>query len=295
MPNNTEENDFENDFENEEENEQGNSGSDHEMPENTPIQPIADTISAPIDDTVADTMSDPIGEAVDDYDFDPDLLDALSGEMEEEEEEDDPLDDYTQDEADDSIDEPIKETYEKATGNSVKNLENLDRLAGIALEGLDALKAGYCSKISGEQAALFSADKKQLNAVIEAGKEYLNTLELKAPTPAGTLLLAIGMWLGGSVGTAFAFKYELIPSIDPIYKQETAEPLQKNKSYEHLREVQQERRSFEVFKDKGTYRKTPKGVFQKKAVANEIPSPEIQDMIDDGKSNEDIRRVLYGE
>ena len=278
-------------------------GGDREPPLNTSKEQqggaIKDTITDTIEETVGDTVTDTIGETqephLDDGEIDPELAAALAGEIEVEEEEGDPLDDVIIDNPEPPKENP-QETLAKATGESQKNYENLERIAGIGLDWLDGIKSNACSKMSGEQPAIFAADQKQTKALIEAGKEWFKTMEVKAPTAAGTFALALIAYLGAPFVSAFAFKKGLIPSIDPVYKetQEERQPIKDTSKYKDLKEVKQGRKNFKIFTDKGTYRTTPKGTFSKKAVSNEKPSPEVMDMIQDGKTNEEIREVLYG-
>ena len=166
-------------------------GGDREPPLNTPIDELRDTITDTIEetvsDTVGDTVTDTIGETpeppLDDGEIDLELAAALAGEIEVEEEEADPLDDVIIDNPEPPKENP-QETIDRATGESQKNYENLERLAGIGLDWLDGIKSNACSQISGEQPAIFAADQKQTKALIEAGKEWFKTMEVKAPTPA---------------------------------------------------------------------------------------------------------------
>lgn len=299
-PENQEETQDQSAIENELNNDHGEHKGDREPPLNTPVEEQGGIVENTLTDTVEDTISDTVDDTVEDDPMDwasndPELAAALAGEMEVEESEDDPMDDLIDDNPEPPKESP-QETIAKATGESKRNLENLDRLAGIALDWADGFKANMCSQMSGEQAAIFAADQKQTKALIEAGKELLNTMEVKAPTPAGTFALAFIMWGIAPFATAFAFKKKWIPSVDPVYKEQEKgeQPKKDNSKYKDLKEVKQGRKVFDVFKDKGTYRTTPKGAFAKKSVSNERPSPVILDMIQDGKTNEEIREVLYG-
>jgi len=220
--------------------------------------------------------------------------------------EEDPLDNYVQ--------EPPKtnpvEEIKKATGESAKNLKNLAELGEIAFTYIDLAKAQLCSSISGQHVAEYTADEKAKKVLISAVQEYLSTQEIKAPTPLMTLLLAVGTWAAAGFGAAFWHKYQIKqmePKTEPTAstqftpeeivedQQEQEEPGQSISDFSHLKEYQDGRKLFAIHKTTGAYKHLPNNTYCAIDVADEFPSPEIKALIEEGKTNPEIRTVIYGE
>lgn len=210
----------------------------------------------------------------------------------------DPLSDIK----DETPNEPAKTTIgdlQEPVSNSPKNLENIEKLAHIVLNGADVLKAQFCSKISGEHVAEYLADDNLKATLIEAIKEYLATQEIKAPTPFGTLMLTLAMWTLPPLGMAVWDKYQVNKTTKKNKTSTTSteqpieqEPGEAKTDYSHLKEYQEQRKIFSLNKTKGTYNRTPKGTFIKVEHANEEPSPIIKEWIDAGLTNKEIRERL---
>ncbi|BDS12376.1 hypothetical protein [Aureispira anguillae] len=217
----------------------------------------------------------------------------------------DPLNEYVQETPKTNPVEEIK----KATGESTKNLKNLAELGEIAFTYIDLAKAQLCSSISGQHVAEYTADEKAKKVLISAVQEYLSTQEIKAPTPLMTLLLAVGTWAAAGFGAAFWHKYQLkqmkpspAPSAAAITQEESLEDEEQEQAageptsdFSHLKEYQDGRKLFEIHKTKGTYKRLPNNTYCAIEIAHEIPSPEIQTLIDQGKTNPEIRAIIYGE
>ena len=236
-------------------------------------------------------------EAADAFDFPNDEL-----------EEQDPLDEAINGEPEEK---PIDEVIGDLTGDSVKNLELLEELGEIAMEKIDDSKAMLCSAISGESPARYASDKKLNKALLRAFANYMRSNQVKTPSPLGSLLLVLAMWGLPTLGAAF---YDRNKAKKAIKKQaaqkakKTAEGIEdleiegeaqsdtpNQLDYTHLKEYQENRRLFDIHKETGCYNRTPKGQFCKTSLATEKPSPEIQQMLDQGWSNVEIRAALYNE
>ncbi len=214
----------------------------------------------------------------------------------------DPLDDYVQET---SKTNPVQE-FKKATGDSAKNLKNLADLGEIAFTYIDLAKAQLCSSISGQHVAEYTTDEKAKKVLISAVQEYLSSQEIKAPTPLMTLLLAVGTWAAAGFGAAFWHRYQ-IKQMEP--KKESApeqftqeETLEENleqgepsSDFSHLKEYQDGRKLFAIHKTTGMYKHLPNNTYCPIDVADEQPSPEIKNLIEKGKTNPEIRAIIYGE
>lgn len=193
--------------------------------------------------------------------------------------------------------EPKKTTGEelgKKTTGSSKNRENLEKIGLLVLTRADIAKAKMCSKISGQHTVEYLADDEIKEALIAAIREYLASQEFKEPSPFATLMLALSAWVLPSLGVALFDKYML-----PKKEKETSttstveeekESTQKT-DYSHLKEYQDNRKIFSTNAD-GFYDRSPKGTFIKKAIADEKPSPVVQQWIEEGLSNKEIRKQL---
>lgn len=223
--------------------------------------------------------------------------------------EDDPLDDAISGEAEEK---PMDDLISEITGDSVKNLELLEELGELAMEKIDDSKAMLCSAISGESPARYASDKKLNKALLKAFANYLRSNNVKAPSPLGSLLLVLAMWGLPTLGAAFFHRSqakkaakkqaakkvkEAAEDIEDIEiegeaKSDTPETAV---DYSHLKEYQENRRMFTVHKTKGVYNRAPNGDFARISLASEKPSPEIQQMLEDGLTCAAIRERIYNE
>lgn len=192
----------------------------------------------------------------------------------------------------------VEELSKKATG-SPKNRKNLEKLGLLVLTRADVAKAKMCSRISGQHIVEYLADDEIKEALIAAIKEYLASQEFKEPSPFATLMLALSAWVLPPLGVALWDKYMLpkkeekaTPS-QTTTREEGEQPAQKT-DYSDLKEYQDKRAIFSTTAD-GFYNRTPKGLFIKKAFADEKPSPQVQAWLDDGLTNKEIKEKLnYG-
>ena len=188
-----------------------------------------------------------------------------------------------------------EELGKKAIG-SPKNRKNLERLGLLVLTRADVAKAKMCSKISGQHIVEYLADDEIKEALIAAIKEYLASQEFKEPSPFATLMLALSAWVLPPLGVALWDKYMLPKKEEKTSTtstEEEGEPTQKT-DYSDLKEYQDKRAIFSTTAD-GFYNRTPKGLFIKKAFADEKPSPQVQAWLDEGLSNKEIKDKLnYG-
>jgi hypothetical protein len=217
----------------------------------------------------------------------------------------DPLDDYVQETPKTN---PVQE-LKKATGDSAKNLKNLADLGEIAFSYIDLAKAQLCSSISGQHIAQYTTDEKAKKVLISSVHEFLSTQEIKAPTPLVTLLFAVGTWAAAGFGAAFWHKYqikqmeEIKPKTEPtpaaVHSEEMVEEVVEQgepvSDFSHLKEYQDGRKLFAIHKTTGTYKHLPDNTYCAIDIADEFPSPELLDLIEQNKTNPEIRAILYGE
>jgi len=193
------------------------------------------------------------------------------------------------------------EDIKQKVGGSEKNTKNLNKLTLLAMDRVDVFKATLCSKISGKHVAEYVADDELKEALIEAIKEYLATQEFKEPTPFQTLMLALGMWTLPPLGMAFWDKYGIGAKKEKTstssIETETSKPKEKGEQksdFSHLKEYKEQRKIFSVTAE-GYYNRTPQGTFIKVALADEKPSPQVQEWLEMEYSNKQIRELLnYG-
>lgn len=229
-----------------------------------------------------------------------------------EEQEDDPLADYQGEPNSDEETPPPTEKVEqvKERISSEKNRKNLERLGAKFLDKADLFKASLCSKISGEHFGEYVADEEMKDILIECIKEYLATKEVTELSPFGALMAALAMWTLPPLGVALLDRFQLKKEekkkktsknlnqpnteTETITETEDEEAGEAQTDYTHLKEYQEQRKSFET-NAAGKYNRTPKGTYLKVDLADELPSPEVQELIDEGKKDREIRKILgYG-
>jgi hypothetical protein len=217
----------------------------------------------------------------------------------------DPLDHYVQETPKTN---PVQE-FKKATGDSAKNLKNLADLGEIAFSYIDLAKAQLCSSISGQHVAQYTTDEKAKKVLISSVHEFLSTQEIKAPTPLMTLLFAVGTWAAAGFGAAFWHKYQIKQMEETELKteptpaaaapeemvEEVVEQGEPVSDFSHLKEYQDGRKLFAIHKTTGTYKHLPDNTYCAIDIADESPSPELLDLIEQNKTNPEIRAILYGE
>ena len=232
------------------------------------------------------------GNDLDGYDDDDDDFD--DGEIPEG---DDPLKGFAQD----PNKEPEKVKVEEVIPpTSPKNLKNIEKLGKVALARVDVMKAKACANLSGQHMAEYLADEEMMDALLDAIKEYINSMEYKAPTPFGTLIITVLLWGVPSFGLALWHKYSMPkPAQTPGPAQETTstnfnQDAPNKSDYSHLKEFQDGRKVFATNKQKGTYNTTANGTFVKVEHADEYPAPIILQWLNEGLTNKEIREKLYG-
>ncbi|WMX12412.1 hypothetical protein [Aureispira sp. CCB-E] len=249
-------------------------------------------------------------------DWEEEEEDEEEGDLEEiEEGEGDPLEDYQGDENTPPPTEKVEQVNERIS--SEKNRKNLERLGAKFLDKADLLKANLCSKISGEHLGEYVADEEMKEILLECIKEYLATKEVTELSPFGALMAALAMWslppLGVALLDRFQLKKEEQKKLKAAEKKKAAskenEPMtetnateieaeevegEQQTDYTHLKEYQEQRKVFET-NAAGKYNRTAKGTYLKVDLADELPSPEVQELLDQGKKDREIRKILgYG-
>ena len=302
---------------------------------NEPTAPIQETMNEESNDFQEEIASDFDGfmedldkeyTEEDETEFDQLMNDWEEDEEEEEEEEEgdleeieegegDPLEDYQGDENTPPPTEKVEQVNERIS--SEKNRKNLERLGAKFLDKADLLKANLCSKISGEHLGEYVADEEMKEILLECIKEYLATKEVTELSPFGALMAALAMWslppLGVALLDRFQLKKEEQKKLKAAEKKKAAskenEPTtetnateieaeevegEQQTDYTHLKEYQEQRKVFET-NAAGKYNRTAKGTYLKVDLADELPSPEVQELLDQGKKDREIRKILgYG-
>ncbi|WP_052595742.1 hypothetical protein [Aureispira sp. CCB-QB1] len=271
-----------------------------------------DSISPELDQFMKEQEADEISN---DYD---NLMNNWEEDEEEEwddieENESDPLTEFEGEPSSDR--EPPTEKVEqiKERISSEKNSKNIERLGAKFLDKADFFKASLCSKLSGQHMAEYVADDEMKAILIDCIKEYLATKEVSELSPFGALMAALAMWTLPPLGIALLDRFQLKKE----EKQKTSTNLNQaatetttveavevedevqgeaQTDYSHLKEFQEKRKVFSVNAD-GKYNRVPNGkTYIKVDIADEFPSPEIQEWLEQGKKDREIRKLLgYGQ
>jgi hypothetical protein len=204
--------------------------------------------------------------------------------------------------------------------SSEKNSKNLERLGAKFLDKADLFKANLCSQLGGQHLAEYVADDEMKEILIECIKEYLATKEVSELTPFGALMAALAMWtlppLGIAVMDRFQLKKETKKEIKAANKKKTSKNLNEaateieatevieegeaqgaaKTDYTHLKEYQEKRKLFSV-NAAGQYNRVPNGkTYIHVGIADEYPSPIIQEWLNEGKKDREIKKLLgYGQ
>lgn len=228
-----------------------------------------------------------------------------------EEEKTNPLEEYEGEPSSDTEEPPTEKVEDiKERISSEKNSKNLERLGAKFLDKADLFKANLCSKLGGQHMAEYVADDEMKEILIECIKEYLATKEVSELSPSGALIAALAMWTLPPLGVALLDRFQLkkeekkkisnkvaeeSETADLVEVEEEAQGEAKT-DYSHLKEFQERRKVFSVNAD-GKYNRVPNGkTYIKVDIADEYPSPEIQEWLDEGKKDREIRKLLdYGE
>lgn len=181
----------------------------------------------------------------------------------------------------------------------------MGQLGQLAIEKADYWRAALCAYISGEEIALFVSDKRQLELLKLAVKDYLSYMKVSQPSPFVRLLVAIGAWALPSLVMAYFMRRGRLSSNSghapkSATKMEVVrEEIVRNSPYQHLKEYQDGRTSFKVHSNKakpiGAYQYSPDGkTYRSVQLANEEPSSVIATWLAEGKDNSFIKAQLYG-
>ena len=268
--------------------------------EPTVEQDVDTTAELPVEPHEEDSLEEPEADHAQDTEpLNDDDIDLDLGEIAESDA--DPLQSFIPEQGEPIEEKVTIEDIKEPVGGSAKNLKNIAKLGDVLLDRADKVKAQICSSISGQHMAEYSADDELREALIEAIKEYLATQEFKAPTPFGTLMIALAMWSLPPLGMAFWHKYSIqkqeAKKKAKTKPEESSEEIEAEPQtdYSHLREYQQQRKIFTLNKN-GAYKTKPSGQFISNDIANEKPSPEVLELIEQGLDNKQIRSLLnYGQ
>lgn len=211
-----------------------------------------------------------------------------------EEENADPLDESVEQDAEQE--KNMEDIYSEVTGDSAKNNELLLGLGDLVMEKLDNSKALICSAISGKDPANYTSDKRLNKALLKAFVNYLNSQELKAPSPFGTLLFALAIWGLPTLGAAYFHRIQSKKAGNDLVEdliEVEAEAQSDGEDYSQTKEFKDNRRVFTIHKETGCYNRTPDGKFCRTSVATEKPSPAIQKLLDQDLDSAAIRELLY--
>lgn len=248
-----------------------------------------------------------------------DEFDFPEDDFEEEEEDDDVLGSYAEDELNGT--KSVEEVVNNATGDSAKNLDALKDLGELVIDFLDDSKAQVCSAISGQPSSQYASGQKLNKALLKAFVAYMDSQEVRAPTPLGTLLLTLALWGLPALGTAYfhrrkAKKAKKQQTKEAIHQEVNSEELEsKSESdednvpvgeaksdtpdsetsidYTQTKEYKDKRRMFDLHANTGCYSRDLTGKFAKTSLAGEKPSSELQALIDQGFDNTKIRSIIY--
>ena len=77
--------------------------------------------------------------------------------------------------------------------------------------------------------------------------------------------------------------------------EEEAEQGEPISDFSHLKEYQDGRKLFAIHKTTGTYKHLPNNTYCAIDIADESPSPELLELIQQNKTNPEIRAIIYGE
>ncbi|MBL4861454.1 MAG: hypothetical protein JKY09_00340 [Crocinitomicaceae bacterium] len=301
-----------------------NQAENTESENQAPEEEIEESISPGLDQFLEEQEAEEEGEESSDLDdlmndWDEDDESDLEelGLDEIEEDENNPLEEYEGEPSSD-IEEPSTEKVEhiKERVSSEKNSKNLERLGAKFLDKADLFKANLCSQLGGQHMAEYVADDEMKEILIECIEEYLATKEVSELTPFGALMAALAMWTLPPLGIALMDRFQLKKeakkeikkankpktsknlneAITEIESTEVVEDEEAQTDYSHLKEHQEKRKSFSVNAN-GKYNRVPNGkTYIKVEIADEYPSPEIQEWLDEGKRDREIRKLLgYGQ
>lgn len=205
----------------------------------------------------------------------------------------------------------VEDVVNDATNGSAKNLEALKDLGELVIEFMDDSKAHLCAAISGQPASKYASGKKMNKALLKAFIAYMDSQEVKAPSPMGTLLLTLALWGLPALGTAYFHRRQLAKkkkeqealnqtaNEEPNEEQEVEgeaisdEPESTNIDYSQTKEFKGKRTMFDVHASTGCYCRDLEAKYVNVNLAKEQPSPEIKTLIDQNQSNPQIRSILY--
>lgn len=212
-------------------------------------------------------------------------------------------------------DDPLNNVKQEPTTTVAKEIEKIKkvgkrsasiwkRISDTGFKEMDTIKAQLCAKISGRHAAHYVSDDSMRDILIDALMDYFEEVDIAKPTPGQTLLVALAMWIGLPVLDAGRHRFfdeqqklEEETPVAPTPQETPVVPINKPKAidYSQTKEYKDNRRSFKLHATNGCYNSLPNGTFCKISVADEKPSPEVQALIDQGLTNPEIRKIIYGE
>lgn len=184
-------------------------------------------------------------------------------------------------------------------------------LRDFGMTGLDLLEEVLCNMnmaIGGGHKADYAINTKVKKAFFDSSLQLMRQKEVAPPTPMQLFLLALGAMVLPGLGKAVFRRFTRPAPVLAAQKQpnahtEQAMPQQEYakppETYTDTPEFMQHRTKFMVFGETGCYQyrwfeEKNKFEYVKQALADEKPSEKIQKLIDEGKDNTEIKKILYG-
>lgn len=179
-----------------------------------------------------------------------------------------------------------------------KPSEIIEGFGGHVLKTLDNVSAALCARISGEPSSNFKSDKDTLELVHKSVTNYAKSKEMKPLTPFKQMVIAVLIWqtpliyLGGKeIGNKLIDKLKPKKEVKPKLIEKSKEE-EVHIPIKPLKEVEEGRTRFEIHATTKAYKYDLKGDTVKVALAKDYPSDKILKLIEEKKTNKEIREIL---
>jgi hypothetical protein len=186
------------------------------------------------------------------------------------------------------------EEYVEDMGIEKELKDLLDDMGELMIESADEFKVSMCVALGGGHPSQYAAKPKLQKKLLESIKLVLKHKDFSLPTPGQTVLGILAMMTLPPISMALINKYTGRNSDKtPRYQEQPSEEDTNRVDYSHTKEFKSGRTRFNTFKS-GMYRYDSKGTYISEKYADDGPSIEIQQLLNEGKTSSQIKDLLYG-
>ncbi|WP_052596074.1 hypothetical protein [Aureispira sp. CCB-QB1] len=172
----------------------------------------------------------------------------------------------------------------------------LSKMAVDGINYLDEIKAQICVAFGGGYASDYATNSFVKKSLITSAKELANQKDLKPPSPMQVFLMSLAAMTAPPI-LLVLFRRHIKPAPQNVNREkaEADDIPEAVTDYTNTAEYQEGRKQFKVHPSGAyMYGLGGRNDYKSAGVADCYPSPEVQKLINEGKTSSEIKKIIYG-